>query len=82
MESPVKSHFRMARTSTTIGEAEVPAGTTVMLLPGACNRDARKFADPNTFRPDRRNVREQIAFIRGVHRAPAHRSRARRAGSR
>jgi cytochrome P450 len=70
MESPVKSHFRMARTSTTVGETEVPAGTTVMLLPGACNRDARKFDDPDTFRPDRRNVREQIAFIRGVHSCP------------
>ena len=39
MESPVKAHFRMARTSTTIGDVKVPAGTTVMLLPGACNRD-------------------------------------------
>ena len=70
MESPVKSHFRMARTTTRIGDVEVPAGTTVMLLPGACNRDARKFADPNTFRSDRPNVREQIAFIRGVHSCP------------
>ena len=70
MESPVKSHFRMARTSTTIGETEIPAGTTVMLLPGACNRDGKKFPDPHTFRPDRRNVREQIAFVRGVHSCP------------
>ena len=70
MESPVKSHFRMARTSTTIGDVDVPAGTTVMLLPGACNRDERKFADPNEFRADRQNVREQIAFIRGAHSCP------------
>jgi cytochrome P450 len=70
MESPVKSHFRMARTTTKIGEVEVPAGTTVMLLPGACNRDERKFPDPNTFRADRPNVREQIAFIRGAHSCP------------
>ncbi|BBY79192.1 cytochrome P450 [Mycolicibacterium pulveris] len=70
MESPVKSHFRMARTTTKIGEVEVPAGTTVMLLPGACNRDARKFADPNEFRADRPNVREQIAFVRGAHSCP------------
>ena len=70
MESPVKAHFRMARTTTTVGDVNVPAGTTVMLLPGACNRDGRKFEDPNTFRPDRHNVREQIAFIRGVHSCP------------
>ena len=70
MESPVKSHFRLARKTTSIGGVKVPAGTTVMLLPGACNRDARKFPDPNTFNPDRPNVREQIAFIRGIHSCP------------
>jgi cytochrome P450 len=41
-----------------------------MLLPEACNRDARKFDEPNTFRADRPNVREHIAFIRGVHSCP------------
>jgi cytochrome P450 len=70
MESPVKSHFRMARSTTTVGEVKVPAGATVMVLPGACNRDERKFADPNVFNPNRPNVREQIAFIRGVHSCP------------
>ncbi|WP_395311686.1 cytochrome P450 [Mycobacterium sp. AMU20-3851] len=70
LESPVKSHFRLASKNTTIGDVDVPAGTTVMLLPGACNRDGRKFADPNDFRVDRPNVREQIAFIRGAHSCP------------
>jgi cytochrome P450 len=70
MESPVKAHFRMARKSTTVGDVKVPAGTTVMVLPGACNRDERKFSDPNIFRADRPNVREQIAFIRGAHSCP------------
>lgn len=70
LESPVKAHFRMARTTTSIGDVEVPAGTTLMVLPGACNRDERKFSDPNSFQPDRPNVREQIAFIRGVHSCP------------
>jgi cytochrome P450 len=70
MESPVKAHFRMARKTTTVGGVRVPAGTTVMLLPGACNRDERKFDNPNAFDADRPNVREQIAFIRGVHSCP------------
>ena len=70
LESPVKAHFRMARTSTSIGDVPVPAGTIVMLLPGACNRDARKFDEPDAFHPDRRNVREHLAFIRGNHSCP------------
>ncbi|MGH3677750.1 MAG: cytochrome P450 [Mycobacterium sp.] len=67
MESPVKAHFRMARESTTVGDVKVRAGTTVMILPGACNRDPRKFDEPNMFRADRPNVREHLAFIRGIH---------------
>ena len=70
IESPVKCHFRMARTSTSIGDVKVPAGTTVMLLPGASNRDARKFEEPNEFRVDRANVREHVAFGRGNHSCP------------
>ena len=70
IESPVKCHFRMARTSTSIGDVDVPAGTTVMLLPGASNRDARKFEEPNEFRVDRANVREHVAFGRGNHSCP------------
>jgi cytochrome P450 len=70
MESPVKCHFRMARTSTTVGEVPVPAGSMVMLLPGASNRDERKFEQPHEFRLDRPNVREHIAFGRGSHSCP------------
>ncbi|MEZ0365181.1 cytochrome P450 [Mycobacterium sp. pUA109] len=69
-ESPVKSHFRMARTTTTVGDVTVPAGTAVMLLPGASNRDARKFDKPDQFRVDRANVREHVAFGRGAHSCP------------
>ena len=38
-----------------------------MLLPGASNRDPRKFPDPNDFQLDRKNVREHVAFGRGPH---------------
>lgn len=70
MESPVKSHFRLARTNTRVGDVDVPAGTIIMLLPGASNRDPRKFDDPHRFRHDRRNVREHVAFGRGPHSCP------------
>jgi cytochrome P450 len=70
LESPVKSHFRIARTTTSIGQCPVPAGTTVMLLPGASNRDPRKFDRPNEFQLHRPNVREHLAFARGAHSCP------------
>ena len=70
MDSPVKSVFRMARKSTTLGDTPVPAGTTVMVSPGAANRDPARFDNPHEFSLERKNVREHIAFSRGIHSCP------------
>ncbi|OBG99395.1 cytochrome [Mycobacterium sp. E136] len=67
MQSPTKVDFRLVRKSTTLGGVPLKAGTVVMLCLGAANRDPRKFEDPHEFRPDRKNVREHIAFGRGIH---------------
>jgi cytochrome P450 family 150 subfamily A5 len=69
-ESPVKGDFRLARVPTTVGGVEIPAGTTVMVLNGAANRDPRRFDDPNEFRIERTNARQQIAFGHGAHTCP------------
>ena len=70
LESPVKSVFRMARKSTTLGDTAVPAGKIVMVSPSAANRDPRRFEEPHEFQLDRRNIREHIAFSRGIHSCP------------
>ena len=67
MHSPTKIDFRLVRRTTTLGGVHLKAGTIVMLCLGAANRDPRKFEDPHEFRPDRKNVREHIAFGRGIH---------------
>lgn len=67
MQSPTKVDFRLARKSTTLGGVPIKAGTVLMLCLGAANRDPRKFENPNEFRIDRKNVREHIAFGRGIH---------------
>lgn len=70
MDAPVKSQFRLAKKNTKLGDIDVPAGTTMMVCPGAVNRDPVRFEDPHTFSLDRKNVREHIAFGRGVHSCP------------
>jgi cytochrome P450 len=70
IESPVKSVFRLARKTTKVGDLDAPAGTTVMVSPGAVNHDPRRFSNPHEFQLDRRNVREHIAFSRGIHSCP------------
>jgi cytochrome P450 len=69
-ESPVKGDFRLSRVPTTIGDVDLPAGTTVMVLNGAANRDPRHFERPGDFRPDRDNAREHLAFGHGIHYCP------------
>jgi len=69
-ESPVKGDFRLSRTPVTVGDHELGAGTTVMVLNGAANRDPRRFEEPNEFDPARKNARQHLAFGRGIHSCP------------
>ena len=70
MESPVKTDFRLARRTITIGGVEIKAGTPVMLLNSAINRDPRRFECPAEFRVDRPNSQSHMAFGRGHHSCP------------
>jgi cytochrome P450 len=70
IESPVKGDFRLARVTTELGGVEIPAGTTVMVLNGAANRDPRRFERPAEFQVDRANARHHIAFGHGMHTCP------------
>ncbi|MFC1402759.1 MULTISPECIES: cytochrome P450 [Streptacidiphilus] len=70
MESPIKGDFRLSRVPTTVGGVDIPAGTTLMVVNGAANRDPRRFEDPGTFDPARPNARQHLAFGRGIHACP------------
>jgi cytochrome P450 len=70
VESPVKTDFRLARRTTTVGGVDIKAGTPVMLLNGAANRDPRRFECPHELRIDRPNAEAHMAFGRGVHSCP------------
>jgi cytochrome P450 len=70
IESPVKGDFRMARVKTAVGGVEIPAGTILMVVNGAANRDPRRFEAPDTLDPERANARHHMAFGRGVHTCP------------
>ena len=70
IESPVKSDFRLARRSTTLAGVEIPAGTTVMVLLGAANRDPGHFECPHEVRADRPNAQAHLSFGRGIHACP------------
>ncbi|HWC84786.1 MAG TPA: cytochrome P450 [Pseudonocardiaceae bacterium] len=70
LESPIKGDFRLSKVPVTIGGVDLPAGTTVMVLNGAANRDPRQFDDPAVFDAARQNARRHISFGRGNHTCP------------
>jgi len=67
LESPIQGNFRLARRATTVGGVDIPAGTTVMVLEGAANRDPRQFESPATMDLDRANGRQHVGFGFGIH---------------
>ena len=69
-ESPVRGDFRLSKVPVTVGGVDLPAGTTVMLINAAANRDPAKFEDPDRFDPERANARTHVTFGRGVHSCP------------
>lgn len=67
LESPLRTQFRMARVRTDLAGVDIPAGGTIMLAPGACNRDPRVFERPHEFDVERPNARQHIGFGHGIH---------------
>jgi cytochrome P450 len=70
IESPVKGDFRLARRTTELAGVAIPAGTTVMVVNGAANRDPARFEHPDDFEVERANARQHLAFGHGAHTCP------------
>ncbi|MGP4054766.1 cytochrome P450 [Mycobacterium sp. 4D054] len=48
------------------GDVTVPAGSAILLLFGAANRDERRYENPDTFDIDRENI-SHLTFGKGLH---------------
>ncbi|WP_418062930.1 cytochrome P450 [Pimelobacter simplex] len=67
LESPFRGHYRHVPAATTLGGVELPAGSSLLLLWGAANRDPARFAEPDVLDLGRDGVRRHLAFGRGAH---------------
>ncbi|MEU4673151.1 cytochrome P450 [Amycolatopsis sp. NPDC023774] len=65
-DSPIQLTMRTVLTDTTLGGVELSAGTTVLVLVGAANRDPRVCEEPDRF-DITRAPRRHLAFGRGIH---------------
>jgi cytochrome P450 len=66
-EPPFRGHYRHVVNDTTLAGVDLAAGSRLVLLWGAANRDPSHFDDPNTFRLDRSGGKGHIAFGKGAH---------------
>ncbi|OBI76221.1 cytochrome P450 [Mycobacterium sp. E740] len=66
-EPPFRGHYRHVVNDTELGGVELQAGSRLLLLWGAANRDPAHFDDPNEFRLDRTAGKGHISFGKGIH---------------
>ncbi len=66
-EPPFRGHYRHVCVDTTLGGVELSAGSRLLLLWGAANRDPAHFEAPNEFRLDRATGKGHITFGKGPH---------------
>ena len=67
LEPPFPYHMRFVPNDTTLGTVEIPAGSTMLLLWGAANRDDAEFERPDEIDLDRKVPRHHLSFGRGIH---------------
>jgi cytochrome P450 len=66
-EPPFRGHYRHVVNDTTLSGVDLEAGSRLLLLWGAANRDPWHFDDPAEFRLDRTAGKGHITFGKGVH---------------
>jgi cytochrome P450 family 144 len=66
-EPPFRGHYRHVINDTTLCGVELNAGSRLLLLWGAANRDPSHFDDPAQFRLNRSAGKGHITFGKGAH---------------
>ena len=67
VESPFRQHMRQVRHDTELQGVDIPAGSTVLLMWGAANRDPAEYDRPDEVVLDRPSPRHHVGFGRGIH---------------
>jgi cytochrome P450 len=66
-DPPFRGHYRIATRDTELADTKVPAGSHLVLMWPAANRDDAVFDRPDEVRLDRPNPRNHVGFGWGIH---------------
>ena len=67
VDPPFRGHYRVATSDTDLAGVAIPAGSTLVLMWPAANRDAEVFDRPDEIDLDRPNPRQHVGFGWGIH---------------
>jgi cytochrome P450 len=67
LEAPLLNITRLATKDTEVGGVPISAGSTVMLMLAAANRDESRYADPDHYDILRETPKPHISFGQGPH---------------
>jgi cytochrome P450 len=67
LEPPFRHHLRHATRTTEVHGVSIAAGSTVLLLWGAANRDPAEYDRPDEVVLNRPTPKHHLAFGRGIH---------------
>ncbi len=67
LTTPTQGMFRIATKDHDLDGVHIPKGARIVIVFASANRDTALYADPDTFCPERDNLRDHLAFGKGIH---------------
>ena len=67
LSTPTQGMWRVVTRDTTLGGVALAGGTRIVVVFSSANRDEELYDHPDDFDPDRENLRQHLAFGKGIH---------------
>lgn len=67
LSTPTQGMFRISTKDHEIDGVHIPEGARLVIVFASANRDEELFESPDEFDPDRDNLRDHLAFGKGIH---------------
>jgi cytochrome P450 len=67
LSTPTQGMFRIATRDHDLDGVHIPKGSRLVIVFASANRDEALYDDPDAFDPDRDNLRDHLAFGKGIH---------------
>ena len=67
LDAPLQRTLRRTTREVRLAGVDLPQHAQLIVMLGAANLDAQRFASPERFDPQRANLRRHLSFGRGIH---------------